>query len=49
MNFTFKESRRTMTSYGWCLNTANVSVAPLASREMERTTLQTKRELKTSR
>lgn len=48
MNLTFKESRRTMTSYGWCLNAAAVSVAPLASREMDRIKSPAKRELKTS-
>ncbi|QNR22137.1 hypothetical protein HNY42_14685 [Exiguobacterium sp. Helios] len=48
MNLTFKESRRTMTSYGWCLNVATVSVAPLASREMDRIKPTAKRELKTS-
>ncbi|MGX8237132.1 MULTISPECIES: hypothetical protein [Exiguobacterium] len=48
MNLTFKESRRTMTSSGWCLNAAHVSVAPLASREMDRIKPPAKRELKTS-
>lgn len=48
MNLIFKESRRTISSCGWCLNASTVTVAPLASREMERVKPVMKRRTKTS-
>ena len=48
MNLTFKESRRTISSCGWCFNASAVSVAPLASREMDRVKPVAKRQVKTS-